>query len=91
MIWTSFNTADKVKKKTLKTEEMQTSISSLFTQYCDFRYLHFINVMTYDLHGSWESVTGENTPLYAGPADRTDYQRKLNVVSISVQLIFKSF
>jgi chitinase len=40
--------------------------------------------MTYDLHGYWDKVTGENTPLYAGPADTTDYQRKLNVVSISV-------
>jgi len=40
--------------------------------------------MTYDLHGSWESVAGENTPLYAGPADKTDYQLNLNVVSISV-------
>jgi chitinase len=49
--------------------------------------------MTYDLHGSWDSVTGENSPLYAGIADKTDYQRKLNVVStgICVQLIFISF
>ena len=70
---------------------MQTSISSLYTQYCDFRYLDFINVMTYDLHGSWESVTGENTPLYVGPADKTTYQRNLNVVSISVQLICTNF
>jgi len=40
--------------------------------------------MSYDLHGSWDKVTGENTPLYAGAADTTDYQRKLNVVSISL-------
>jgi len=40
--------------------------------------------MTYDLHGSWDKVTGENAPLYAGSADTTDYQRKLNVVRISV-------
>ena len=47
--------------------------------------------MTYDMHNSWDKVTGENTPLYVGPADITDYQQKQNVVSISVQLIFMSF
>jgi len=36
MIWTSFNTADKMKKQitnnqTLQMDKMQTSISSLFT------------------------------------------------------------
>ena len=70
---------------------MQTSISSLFTYYCDFRYLHFINVMTYDLHGDWDKVTGENAPLYAGSADRTAYQRKLSVVRINIHLICMNF
>lgn len=27
----------------------------------------FINVMSYDFHGSWESVTGHVTPLHADP------------------------
>ncbi|XP_069678389.1 acidic mammalian chitinase-like [Periplaneta americana] len=43
------------------------------------QYLDFINVMTYDMHGYWESKTGENTPLYSGPSDTSDYERTQNV------------
>lgn len=35
----------------------------------------FINLMTYDLHGSWDGATGINAPLYAGP----DANNQLNV------------
>lgn len=31
--------------------------------------LDWINLMTYDLHGSWETVTGHNSPLYKGSHD----------------------
>ncbi|XP_032641729.1 acidic mammalian chitinase-like [Chelonoidis abingdonii] len=33
------------------------------------RSLDFINVMTYDFHGSWASVTGHNSPLHKGSDD----------------------
>ncbi|XP_045079217.1 acidic mammalian chitinase-like [Coregonus clupeaformis] len=35
--------------------------------------LDYLHVMTYDLHGAWEHSTGENSPLYKGPADQGDY------------------
>ncbi|XP_035724666.1 acidic mammalian chitinase-like [Vespa mandarinia] len=37
--------------------------SYIISEMC--KYLNFINLMTYDLHGSWESTTGINSPLYA--------------------------
>nr|XP_042136216.1 acidic mammalian chitinase-like isoform X4 [Peromyscus maniculatus bairdii] len=31
--------------------------------------LDYIQLMTYDLHGSWEGYTGENSPLYKSPTE----------------------
>ncbi|NP_956740.1 chitinase, acidic.4 precursor [Danio rerio] len=36
------------------------------------KYLDFINIMTYDFHGSWENVTGHNSPLYRDSRDTGD-------------------
>ncbi|XP_019325892.1 PREDICTED: acidic mammalian chitinase-like [Aptenodytes forsteri] len=37
------------------------------------KYSDYIHVMTYDFHGSWDRNTGDNSPLYEGPADTGDY------------------
>uniref|UniRef100_A0A3Q3EIX7 chitinase n=1 Tax=Labrus bergylta TaxID=56723 RepID=A0A3Q3EIX7_9LABR len=34
--------------------------------------LDFINVMTYDFHGTWERFTGHNSPLFRGSMDNGD-------------------
>nr|KAG5709851.1 hypothetical protein BaRGS_032675 [Batillaria attramentaria] len=43
------------------------------------QYLDFISIMTYDLHGSWETHTGHHTALYPRAAERGD-DRYLNVI-----------
>jgi chitinase len=35
-------------------------------------YLNYINLMAYDLHGTWEKVTNHHAALYANPAEPAD-------------------
>ena len=50
------------------------------------KYLHFINLMTYDLHGIWDNKTGINAPLYPRKGEVGD-ERKLNVVSYAIKFL----
>lgn len=51
------------------------------------KYLHFINIMAYDIHASWDGKTGQNAPLYASSVD---YSPDLNVVSTRATKFFIS-
>ena len=57
-------------------------LSKLYANYS--RYLDFISLMSYDLHGGWEKFTGENAPLHPRGAEHGD-QRYLNVVGASLE------
>ncbi|XP_033106701.1 acidic mammalian chitinase-like [Anneissia japonica] len=44
-------------------------------------YFDFINVMTYDLHGSWDPVTGMHSALHKHPSEKGGPDAKLNQAS----------
>jgi chitinase len=46
------------------------------------KYLHFINIMAYDLHGAFDGITGENAPLYPSSHDVTPVQKEANVDAV---------
>ncbi|XP_034825961.1 chitinase-3-like protein 1 isoform X1 [Maniola hyperantus] len=50
-----------------------------FTQYVDL-----VNLMTYDMYGAWDSVTGHNAPLHKGQGDEN--VPKENVFTVDVAL-----
>lgn len=57
------------------------SVTLLSTQTHLSRYLDFISLLTYDFHGSWESVTGHHSPISRVQKDpRSD--RFNNAVSV---------
>jgi chitinase len=41
-------------------------------------YVDFINVMTYDYHGTWENTTNHQAPLYKSSSDQSYNSDKLN-------------
>ncbi|XP_059487163.1 acidic mammalian chitinase-like [Neocloeon triangulifer] len=64
----------------LLTAAVHAAISSVGTSY-DIQELannlDYINMMSYDYHGSWEQITGINSPLYPSFVD-TDYTLNIN-------------
>uniref|UniRef100_A0A8C5ZD59 Oviduct-specific glycoprotein n=1 Tax=Marmota marmota marmota TaxID=9994 RepID=A0A8C5ZD59_MARMA len=62
-----------------------------------FRLLDFINVLSYDFHGSWEKFTGHNSPLYSFPEDpkssayAMNYWRNLGAPSEKLMMGFPTY
>lgn len=52
------------------------------------KYLHYINLMAYDLHGSWDHVTGQNAPLYMSSTESKAFSA-LNVDAVVKNWISK--
>ena len=53
-----------------------------------YRNLDMINLMTYDLHGSWESHTGHQSALFKDHRESGN-DTFLNIVSINFREIYK--
>ncbi|XP_035213611.1 chitinase-3-like protein 1 [Stegodyphus dumicola] len=56
----------------------QSTIDSAYDISALGKYLDMINLMAYDFHGGWDTVTGHNAPLYPRP-EQSENNKKLNV------------
>jgi chitinase len=54
------------------------------------QYLDWINVMTYDMHGVWETNTNLHAPLYANPSDPSATS-PVNVTNYNIDYIMKYY
>ncbi|HEX6291232.1 MAG TPA: glycoside hydrolase family 18 protein [Herpetosiphonaceae bacterium] len=50
------------------------------------QYLDFINLMTYDFHGTWETTTNLHSPLYGDPQDPSYSQRHWSDAAVQAYL-----
>ncbi len=60
-------------------------IDQVYVFFLLIRYLDYINLMSYDLNGSWSARTGHNSPLYPR-SDEVGWDRRLNIVGIINEL-----
>uniref|UniRef100_A0AC35GJY4 Chitinase n=1 Tax=Panagrolaimus sp. PS1159 TaxID=55785 RepID=A0AC35GJY4_9BILA len=63
----------KGKLVTIATTAASEKIDSSFNVPEVAKNIDFMNVMTYDFHGAWESKTGQNSPLYVPQGDTSKF------------------
>ncbi|KAL4713733.1 hypothetical protein ACJJTC_004264 [Scirpophaga incertulas] len=65
-----------------------SAVEASASQYYDVKgisqYLDYINVMTYDLHGPWDNVTGYNAALHKGEGDEDEPKESLFTVDVAI-------
>ncbi|CAG4980791.1 unnamed protein product [Colias eurytheme] len=49
------------------------------------QYLDLVGLMTYDMYGPWDTVTGHNSPLHKGEGDEHVARENLNTVDVAVE------
>ncbi|CAH0759609.1 unnamed protein product [Diatraea saccharalis] len=54
------------------------------------KYLDHVHLMTYDMHGPWDDVTGHNAALHQGEGDEGKPRENLFTVDVSVEYWLKA-
>nr|XP_049706278.1 probable chitinase 2 isoform X5 [Helicoverpa armigera]XP_049706280.1 probable chitinase 2 isoform X7 [Helicoverpa armigera] len=65
---------------TAAVSSVRASASQSYNVKAISEYLDIVNVMAYDMHGVWDSVTGHNAPLHKGEGDKNAVAEDLNTV-----------
>ncbi|CAH0403338.1 unnamed protein product [Chilo suppressalis] len=70
---------------TAAVSSVEASASQSYNISAISKYLHYVNLMTYDMYGPWESLTGHNAGLHKGDFDGTTPREQLFTADVAVE------
>nr|ALO79339.1 chitinase 2 [Chilo suppressalis] len=70
---------------TAAVSSFEASASQSYNVSAISQYLHYVNLMTYDMYGPWETLTGHNAGLHKGDFDGSTPREQLFTADVAVE------
>ncbi|CAH0403339.1 unnamed protein product [Chilo suppressalis] len=70
---------------TAAVSSVEASASQSYNVSAISQYLHYVNLMTYDMYGPWETLTGHNAGLHKGDFDGSTPREQLFTADVAVE------